>query len=293
MCSIGSTSSLWWLSQHVLADYADFADQGFSFTLHTNPFPGETIHPGPYRMGKSVDDVNTYRVGHPLAQRVLDRGKALTPVIAEVAFHYTGSGKNIAILEGLRGRCGWLAAYRLTLNALETEDRLVLVGISDDGSTFDEAQCRRLFDLPAIQGASCKMSSTIGTVLDEALNRRRQELLEETTNRNGRWFDVEMEKLDRWAEDRRASLKTELAELDEALKEAKKAARFAPSLPEKLERQRATRNLEAKRDEAWRAYDQASREIDRQKDDLLDEISQRLEQRIDQQTLFVLRWMLM
>ena len=99
-----------------------------------------------------------------------------------------------------------------------------------------------------------------------------------------------MDKLDRWAEDRRASLKAELAELDEELKEAKKAARLAPTLPEKLDRQRAARTLEAKREDAWRAYDQASREIDRQKDALLDEISRRLEQRIEQEPLFALHW---
>ena len=50
--------------------------------------------------------------------------------------------------------------------------------------------------------------------------------------------------------------------------------------------------LEGKRDEAWRAFDQARREIDRQKDALLDEISQRLEQKLEQQPLFTLRWKL-
>lgn len=105
-----------------------------------------------------------------------------------------------------------------------------------------------------------------------------QELLDGMTARNGRWFDTEMDKLDRWAEDRRATLKAELEKLDEALKETKKAARLAPNLPEKLERQREVRKLEAKRDDAWRSYDQASRDLDRQKDALLDEISQRLQQ---------------
>ena len=105
------------------------------------------------------------------------------------------------------------------------------------------------------------------------------------------WF-TEMDKLDHWAEDRRDSLKAELAELDEALKDTKKAARLTPTLPEKLERQRAARTLEGKREEAWRPYDQASREIDRQKDNLLDEISRRLEQRIEQKPLFALRWQL-
>ena len=136
------------------------------------------------------------------------------------------------------------------------------------------------------------MPTSTLTALDEARARHWQELLDETATRNGRWFDTEMDKLDRWAEDRRVSLKAELAELDDALKEAKKAARLAPTLPEKLERQRTARSLEGKREEAWRAYDQASREIDRQKDALLDEISRRLEQKTESEVLFALRWSL-
>ena len=69
--------------------------------------------------------------------------------------------------------------------------------------------------------------------------------------RNGRWFEIEMDK---------------------------------------LERRRELRKLEAKRDDARRSYDQANRDVDRQKDALLDEISQRLEQRIEQESLFALRW---
>jgi hypothetical protein len=49
---------------------------------------------------------------------------------------------------------------------------------------------------------------------------------------------------------------------------------------------------EAQRDEAWRSYDGASREIDRQKDALLDEISGRLQQQTAQELLFILRWCL-
>lgn len=231
-----------------------------------------------------------YRVGHPLAQRVLERGKALATPPAEVTFHYSGTGKNIAVLGPLIGRSGWLSCIRLTLNALEVEDRLVLAGVTDDGTVIDDTQCRRLFDLPAVQGAGCTIPVGISATLDQTQAVYSQALLEETATRNGRWFDVEMDKLDLWAEDRRASLKTELTDLDDALKEAKKAARLAPTLPDKLERQRESRTLEAKREEAWRAYDQASREIDGQKDALLDEISRRLEKRLEEQELFALRW---
>lgn len=50
--------------------------------------------------------------------------------------------------------------------------------------------------------------------------------------------------------------------------------------------------LQARRDDAWRAYDTASRDIDRQKDALLDEISRRLEQKTECETLLTLRWRL-
>ncbi len=285
-------AQLWQLTQHLLARHAHFAAQGYSFTLHTNPFPADAIYPGPYRMGKRVDDANTYRVGHPLAQRVLAHGQALTPPPAVVTFQYTQSGKNIAILAALVDQSGWLTCTQLTLNALETEDQLMLSGVTDDGICLDDTQCRRFFDLPGVQGDLVTVPSRVTSQLEQTQAQRRQELLTAATARNGHWFDTEMEKLDRWAEDRRSSLKAELGELDDTLKEAKKAARVAPTLPDKLERQRAVRKLETKRDEAWRTYDQASRELDRRKDDLLDEISQRLEQRIEQAPLFTLRWQL-
>ena len=241
-------------------------------------------------MAKAVEDANTYRVGHPLAQRLLERGRGLALHPADVRFEYSGSEKSIAALEPLLGQRGWVQCARFSLRALETEEMIIFSGLTDAGDPMTEAQCRRLFDLPGAQGARCDVPSSVATALDQSQARRRGVLLEETATRNGLWFDTEMDKLDRWAEDRRASLKADLEELDDSLREAKKAARLAPTLPEKLELQRAVRTLETKRDEAWRGYDQASREIDRQKDALLDEISRRLEQRIQHEPLFTLRW---
>lgn len=287
---------LWRLTRHLLRDHARFEDADFSFRLHSNPFVGETIHPGPYRMGKRADDANTYRVGHPLAQRVLALGRDLNSPPAEVTFRYRDSGKRIAILKPLVGRSGWLACARLTVSSMETEDHLFLAGATDAGEPLaellGESQCRRLFDLPAMVESSCSVPEPIAARLAEVHALRQRELLEEIASRNGRWFDLEMDKLDRWAEDRRSSLKTTLDELDQALKAAKKAARLAPTLPEKLERQREARVLEGKRDDTWRAFDEASRDLDRQKDALLDEIARQLTQRLKLEPLFTLRWSL-
>ncbi|MCL2660386.1 MAG: DEAD/DEAH box helicase [Acidobacteriaceae bacterium] len=58
---------LWNATLFYLQPYAAFDKTGRSFQLERNPFPEEQIHSGPYRMGRNVEDANTYRIGHPLA----------------------------------------------------------------------------------------------------------------------------------------------------------------------------------------------------------------------------------
>lgn len=169
---------------------------------------------------------------------------------------------------------------------------MVVCGMTDNGAALDEDQARRLFDLPATKSADCTVPSAVEQSLLELRSARWQTIQTQMTARNGQWFDTEIEKLDAWTDDRRAALKAELTVLEEALKEARKAVRQAPSIPDKLERQRAARTLETKHDEAWRAYDQASRELDRQKDAVLDDIGKRLRQQVVQEQLFVIRWQL-
>ncbi|MBI4760409.1 MAG: DEAD/DEAH box helicase family protein [Chloroflexi bacterium] len=283
---------LWLLTRSLLKDYAHFNEHGYSFTLHTNPFPGETIHPGPYRMGKHVEEVNTYRVGHPLAQRLLEQAKSLPTPPRELTFDYSNSGKRIAILDSLNGKSGWLMCGLYSVSALETEDYLVLSGFTDNGGALDEKQIQRFFDLPCISDDQVTIPAEVESKLVELQTIKQNTLLEELTQRNANWFEVEIDKLDRWAEDRRKSLQVELDELDETIKETRKAARLAPNLPEKLAKQQALRKLETKRDEAWRNYDAASKELEKQKDSLLDEVSKRLEQKSGSQELFVIRWSL-
>jgi len=283
---------LWLLTRSLLNNYAHFNEHGYSFTLHTNPFPSETIHPGPYRMGKQVEEVNTYRVGHPLAQRLLEQAKSLPTPPRELTFDYSNSGKRIAILDPLNGTSGWLMCSLYSVSALETEDYLVLSGFTDNGETLDEKQIQRFFDLPCISDDQVSIPAEVESKLVELQTIKQNTLLEELTQRNANWFEIEIDKLDRWAEDRRKSLQVELDELDETIKETRKAARLAPNLPEKLAKQQALRKLESKRDEAWRNYDAASKELEKQKDSLLDEVSKRLEQSTIHDPLFVIKWVI-
>ena len=112
------------------------------------------------------------------------------------------------------------------------------------------------------------------------------------SEKNGRFFEEELEKLDRWGEDQRNSLKTRLKELEDQIKEAKRSSRLAANLPEKLALEREKRNLDTKRDEAWKEYEEAAKAIESKKDSLIDEVERRLNQQVEFKPLFNLRWRL-
>ena len=40
-----------------------FEASGYGFVLERSPFDGDHINPGPYRLGKRVDEANTYVSG--------------------------------------------------------------------------------------------------------------------------------------------------------------------------------------------------------------------------------------
>ncbi len=284
---------LWLVTRAMLKDFAHFDEKEYSFTLHKNPFAGEVIHAGPYRMGKPIEDVNTYRVGHPLAQHILEQAKTLHTPTCEVTIQYSGGTKKFSVLESLVGKSGWLMCGKFSVRALEEEDHILLTGMTENGAALDTAQMERFFDLPGVQGQELTLPSEVENQLDNLCIVQQKFIIAELGKKNAELFEIEIDKLDHWADDRRASLKVELEDLDEAIKEIRKAARLAPNLPDKLEKQQALRKMETRRNEAWHNFDLASKELEKQKDDLLDDISKRLEQNTESNTLFVIHWKLL
>ena len=291
---------LWSVTRFMLAGYATFDDAGHGFRLEKR-HPGWDDCPlGNYRMAVSKADSadmaeqHTYRLGHPLAQRILADAQGLQLPVAEIVFQYPASGKHIAILGPLVGQSGWLACGRYRMDAIEFEDHLVFAGMTDDGQVISTDQCLRLFDLDGavVDERTLMAGQYVEGALKDQLATRWQALAEGIGKRDGAWFDVEMDKLDRWADDRRISLKAELDDLEQKIREKRRVARQAANIPDKLERQRELRKLESQRDDAWRTYDQASREVEKKKDDLLDDLGNRMKQRTEEERLFVVRWRL-
>ncbi len=281
---------LWRATRYYLEPYALFENDGCSFTLQKNPFPQEAIHPGPYRMGRNVEDANTYRIGHPLAQRVLEQCRSLDTPPVELRFRLDGSGKRIAILEPHAGHSGWLVCAKLSIDSFEAEDHLLLAAVREDGQPLDPADCKRLFDLPAEVGQPILAAQP--AALEEQIGAQQQQVMQEISRRNARWLDAEIVKLDRWSEDLKFGLEQEIKDLDQQIRDAKRASSAAMMLEDKLAHQRALKTLQSTRNQKRGDLFAAQDEVESRRDGMIASIEARMKQERKLKPVFIVRWRL-
>ncbi len=271
-----ASEQLWRVTSHMLRDQAEIDPAARSFLLTTLPqfAPNDTAL-GRYRLSWDDDeDAHRYRPQHPLALAVLGAATKLDTPCTELIFDYSEWPIRSELLASLVGSTGALVAEHLRLNGVETEDHLVLAAVTDDGRSLTAEQARRLFDVPATARAASPYD--LSPAVAKLANQRVEALRGDISSRQGAWFDDEMDKLDRWAEDKRTGLKAVLREHDDRLKSLKREARQAASLPEKLALQKQIKQVEAAREEAWRGYDAEAHEVEAAKDGLIDDVEGRL-----------------
>jgi len=283
---------LWSITKECLCGSADFDENDYTFYLNRNPFDSEVIHKGPYRMGRANEDENTYRVGHPLAQKVIQHYKELKLDTAEIVFDYSGTKTKVSILEDKIGISGWLKVTKLLIKSINSQEHIFISAFADDGGVLDDEFAVRLFSLNGTVESSFEVSTEVVMKLNDECQRQKQTLMDDISSKNSEYFETEMVKLDKWGDDQRASLKSSMKDLETEIKDLKKKSKTVSNLAEKLQIEKQRKTLEAKLNDAEHDYFDAAKEIEKRKDLLIDNIEKMLEQTMAEEDLFMIRWRL-
>jgi len=230
-----------------------------------------------------------YRQDHPLAARVIQGAIARNLPSVSLRMDYAGHGQVISILKPYVGASGWLELSKLTVQSFDTEEFLIFAARADDGRTLDDETCRKLMLLPAVQEGPAKDADPDLSALREAEGKTRLQQVEE---RNGRFFDEEVLKLDRWSDDLKTGLEREIKELDRQIREARKLSALTALLKDKLEAQKTLKSLEGERNRKRRELFDAQDAIDGHRDELIKRIEGQLRQRHAVKPVFCFRWSL-
>ncbi len=285
---------LWKLTQHELGDNAEYQHGSFSFKLNRIPdfVSGARVPEGNYRLVTQTNGTTEhhYRLGHPLAERIIERAKSRQLPAAEVVFRYDQYQGKISVIDDLRGSSGYLSLSVMTISALETEDILLFSAMIDNGDSLAPDIAMKLFSVPGDTKGGAAVPAELMSRLTAQRKTLEQTVLGQTEERNSFYFESEMEKLESWADDLKEHLEQELKELDKEIKATKKEARQATELDTKVDLHKRAKDLEKKKGEARKSLFIAQDEIDQKKEGLISEIESKLRQRVIVSDVFTIRW---
>ena len=176
------------------------------------------------------------------------------------------------------------------MEPFEEEDHLIFSAVTDAGTLLDDERAQRLFPLPGSVGAGLAPAQSVCDQLKQIFVSGQSRIIEAISARNSLFFDDEMDKLEKWADDLKSGLEYELKELDRDIKYLKTESKKILKLDEKLKAQKEIKELEKKRNTKRRTLFEAQDEIDSRKEWLITGVEARLRQQIKMDKLFAIRW---
>ena len=288
-----------------LNGHAEFTDDETSFVLKATPsflanMAGQAeLDAGRYELPRRSEDAHIYRLGHPLAQALLQHAKqqpglTTTSPATKIVLDYAAYGTKVSVVEPLRGQHGWLEVQSLQIRSLgAVEEHLLVAAVDANGNAFDEQVTERLLNLPCASNVQVETSSVEHRPpLEAEIERQKILVVADLETRNLGAFTQETEKLDAWADDLKVGLERDIKELDRRIKESRTKSKGAATLADKLAAQKEQRDLEGQRDKKRRELFDRQDEIQRKRDGLIDELERQLKQEITVSTVLACEWAL-
>jgi superfamily II DNA or RNA helicase len=227
--------------------------------------------------------------GNP-ALKLVEKAKARELPEATLELKYSPvEHNNLSDVQNLIGTSGWLTATFFRLEAAgSTMQEVLLAGVTDDGDVLEPSTAARLFLVPGkVKGLTASPP--------EALRLREQGLrgfrMEEAERRASEWLNEESDKLDRYGEDLEASMDAEIDELDDLIRDKRRASRQAGlNLQEKLALKREVAQMDEKREELIMERHARKKRIRTDIEKMLDKIERSLKLLPEEKRLFTIRW---
>lgn len=282
---------LWSITKYQLKDLARFDDPTLSFELLKQPYADKSYPLGKYKIGKDTHEAHIYRMGHPLAQQILESVKDNKCNQEEIVFDLSGYEGNISILNELTNKRGWLSIVSISVNSFEASDYLICFGKTSNGVVISEEQVKRLITLPAKESLI-----NVYEIDSSEVNSQKDlnvcSLLNKIAIQDSEYVRLETEKLTKWAEDRMNAVELAIKETKQKIKELNREANKTTDTQEQLkiqtEIQELTRKQKKQRQEIFSVED----EIVEMRDKMISEIKQRMKQETTIKDLYTINWKL-
>lgn len=280
---------LWSVTKFELDGNAKFDDKNLSFKLKKQPYADKIFPTESFKLGKPNTEAHVYRMGHPLAQFILEKVKEKKLEPSSVTFDLSGYEGNVSILNELKGKSGWLSVIAISVNSFESSDHVIVFGATDEKEALTQDQATRLLTLPV------KNTNKGSINIDDELQVKAGEahlnsLLKSLSEKDNSYLKIETEKLTKWAEDRINAAELAIKETKLRIKELNRESNKTVDPVAQLKIQEQLQELSKKQKKQRQEIFVVEDEIEEMRDKMIGEIQKRMKQEIIKNELFTINW---
>lgn len=290
----------WAVTHQQLKEQAIFDHDNYRFTLQKSV---NQLPVGQYQLlrkagqGDSelqVQDHHSfaYRINHPLGEYVIDAAKSQETSYTELVFDCTNHVTKVSVAEKLKEKSGWLTLNMLAVDAFNRQEFLLFTARTDNGQLVDSEACKRLFNLAAIVNNALDGADVHSLPVDLVAQKNRQidAKLAEVMDQNNALFEVERDKLEKWAEDKMFAAEEALRDTKAQIKSVKRESRHALTVEEQKLNQEKLQKLERQQKRQRIEIFDIEDEIADKRDELIAALEARMKQKTEVTELFTVRW---
>ena len=264
------------IAKYELKDKAIF-DENFGFEYNGQK----------YKTGRMIEDAHQFSLRNELAHSIVKKYKEMDTVEGEIVFDYFESNI-VSAMEPFRNTSGYLLLSKITVKTNSDEEYFVFSALNDDGEIIEDEIAQKFFELKTKSYVE-KPLNFDRKVLLENFEKEKDIIAEKVQIKNDEFFEREDEKISKWAEDLKNSLSSEIVEIEKEIKEMQDVRRRA-SGKEKITLVKQLRELEKKRDEKEDELKNKRKEIDRRKNEILDDLILSSDMDSNYKHLFLIKW---
>lgn len=286
---------LWEITKLGLDGDATFNSKNLSFKLNSISFRDKiesTIPTGPYTFEKFRDDIHRYRIGHPIAQYLIDEFKSKELDETMLTFSYSNTKLNISSIEHLVGKSGIIHLSNFEVTSFDITDNLLFVGFTDEGTELSHDVCKRILELPVDSESSYQLSHNESNLMKDKREKNKDVLLELLRAKDTEYFQLEVDKLHKWAEDKILASEKELKDVKFKIKEINRESKKTSSSEELLKMQTELRKLERKKKVLRQEIFEVEDEIEERRDNMISVIKEKMLKAINESSIFTIKWKL-
>jgi ERCC4-related helicase len=279
---------LWKITKYILKDIANFDDKTLTFNLNKSPII--QVKSGIYTLDKKREDAKHYRLSDFLAQDTIHKSKKLETPVVKLNFEYSSCGMKYLDLEKLNSKKGFLKVVNLNLNSnAEENDLIIFAGATETGEVLKDELCQFLLTLNGNTQDNLHNFNT--NKVDQVYQEQKKKHLDFVKHTDTKLLQLEIQKFEKWANDKIDSSELELREVKKKIKDLERETR-ADNLnaDDLLEIQKKIRVLDRKKSKLRREIFDIEDNILAERDEMIEDAERKLERTTTETEIFTIEW---